>query len=188
MSGKYQKGRQHERLLTLGNELGVVEGEVGRGWEWWARDTWWDEHWVLFYMLASWTPIKNYLKRICTLSGHAYLKPMSFKDQLYFTSINMSLSLRIIIWLMCLSWQSGCWNPVIIRSTHTCWKPAHWYQWNIMKLVNRTNESVPTNFVFHARNRSITFAQRLSHFWWYIASTLENIWQYGKVILEISCK
>ena len=40
MSGKYQKGRQnmrdsvrvtkHERLLTLGNEQGVVEKEVGR--------------------------------------------------------------------------------------------------------------------------------------------------------------
>ena len=24
---------EHERILTLGNELGVVEGEVGRGWE-----------------------------------------------------------------------------------------------------------------------------------------------------------
>lgn len=23
---------EHERLLTLGNELGVVEGEEGRGW------------------------------------------------------------------------------------------------------------------------------------------------------------
>ena len=23
---------EHERLLTLGNELGVMEGEVGRGW------------------------------------------------------------------------------------------------------------------------------------------------------------
>ena len=32
MSGKYQKGRQNMRLLTLGNELGVVEREVGRGW------------------------------------------------------------------------------------------------------------------------------------------------------------
>ena len=24
---------EDERLLTLGNELGVVDGEVGRGWE-----------------------------------------------------------------------------------------------------------------------------------------------------------
>ena len=29
MSGKYQKGRQNMRLQTLGNELGVVEREVG---------------------------------------------------------------------------------------------------------------------------------------------------------------
>ena len=29
MSGKYQKGRQNMRLLTLGNEQGVVEGEAG---------------------------------------------------------------------------------------------------------------------------------------------------------------
>ena len=21
--------------------------------------SWWDEHWVLFYMLTNWTPIKN---------------------------------------------------------------------------------------------------------------------------------
>ena len=34
MCGKYQKGRQNvKRLLTLGNELGVVEGEEGGGWE-----------------------------------------------------------------------------------------------------------------------------------------------------------
>ena len=29
MSGKYQRGTEHERLLTLGNKQGVVEGEVG---------------------------------------------------------------------------------------------------------------------------------------------------------------
>ena len=29
MSGKYQKGRQNMRLLTLGNELGIMEREVG---------------------------------------------------------------------------------------------------------------------------------------------------------------
>ena len=27
---------EHERLLTLGNEQGVVEGEVGRGWGDWV--------------------------------------------------------------------------------------------------------------------------------------------------------
>ena len=27
-----ERETEHERLLTLGNELGVVEGEVGRGW------------------------------------------------------------------------------------------------------------------------------------------------------------
>ena len=35
MSGKYQKGR----LLTLGNELGVVEGEVGGGGGDWVTGT-----------------------------------------------------------------------------------------------------------------------------------------------------
>ena len=48
---------EHERLLTLGNELGVVEGELGRGWGDWVTDTeggiCWDEHWVLFCMLAN---------------------------------------------------------------------------------------------------------------------------------------
>ena len=32
MSGRYQKGRQNMRLLTLGNEQEVVEREVGGGW------------------------------------------------------------------------------------------------------------------------------------------------------------
>ena len=27
-----ERETEHERLLTLGNELGVVEGEVGGGW------------------------------------------------------------------------------------------------------------------------------------------------------------
>ena len=31
MSGKYQRETEHERLLSLGNEQGVVEREVGRG-------------------------------------------------------------------------------------------------------------------------------------------------------------
>ena len=30
---------EHERLLTLGSELGVVEGEVGRGWGDWVTGT-----------------------------------------------------------------------------------------------------------------------------------------------------
>ena len=29
---KSERETEHERLLTLGNELGVVEGEVGGGW------------------------------------------------------------------------------------------------------------------------------------------------------------
>ena len=48
---------KHERLLTLGNEQGVVEGEVGGGWGDWVtgteRGTWRDEHWVLYYMLEN---------------------------------------------------------------------------------------------------------------------------------------
>ena len=42
---------EHERLLTLGNVQGVVEGEVGGGWSDWVMGTeggtGWDEHWVL---------------------------------------------------------------------------------------------------------------------------------------------
>ena len=41
---------EHERLLTLGNEQGIVEGEVGGGWGDWVTGTergTWDEHWVL---------------------------------------------------------------------------------------------------------------------------------------------
>ena len=30
--GNIRKGDRTQRLLTLGNELGVVEGEKGRGW------------------------------------------------------------------------------------------------------------------------------------------------------------
>ena len=37
MSWKYQRGRQNMRsLLTLGNEQGVMEREVGRGWGDWV--------------------------------------------------------------------------------------------------------------------------------------------------------
>ena len=50
-----------ERLVTLGNKIWMVEGEVVQGCvqmcdgHWGGHLT--DEHWVLFYMLASWTPI-----------------------------------------------------------------------------------------------------------------------------------
>ena len=49
--GKYQRGRTgYERLLTLGKEQGVVEGEVGgrMGWRALRGGTWRDEHWVLY--------------------------------------------------------------------------------------------------------------------------------------------
>ena len=41
------------RLLTLGNEQGVMEGEVVEGWGDRVMGTWRDEHWVLCYMLAN---------------------------------------------------------------------------------------------------------------------------------------
>ena len=58
-----ERETEHERLITLGNEQGVVEREVGGG----LGDcvtgteggTWLDERWVLYYMLANRTPIKN---------------------------------------------------------------------------------------------------------------------------------
>ena len=34
-----ERETEHERLLTLGNELGVVEGEVGGGGGDWVRGT-----------------------------------------------------------------------------------------------------------------------------------------------------
>ena len=51
MKGNIREGRrneweiseretEHERLITLGNELGGVEGEVGGGWGWLG-----DGHW-----------------------------------------------------------------------------------------------------------------------------------------------
>ena len=54
----------HERFLTLGNEQRVVEGEEGGGMRWLCDcgiegGIWQDEHWVICYMLANWTPIKN---------------------------------------------------------------------------------------------------------------------------------
>ena len=58
---------EHERLLTLGNELGVVEREVGGGLGDWVTGTEGgisrDEHWVICYMLANRTPIKK-----CTIN------------------------------------------------------------------------------------------------------------------------
>ena len=48
---------EHERLLTLGNEQGVVEQEVGGGLGDWVTGTeggtGQDEHWVLFCMLVN---------------------------------------------------------------------------------------------------------------------------------------
>ena len=32
---------EHERLLTLGNQQGVMEGEVGQGWGDWVTGTEW---------------------------------------------------------------------------------------------------------------------------------------------------
>ena len=47
---------EHERLLTLENEQGV-EGWWAGGWGNWVTDTeegtGWDEHWMLYYMLAN---------------------------------------------------------------------------------------------------------------------------------------
>ena len=34
-----ERETDHERLLTLGNEQGVVEGEVSRGWGDWVKGT-----------------------------------------------------------------------------------------------------------------------------------------------------
>ena len=63
---KSERETEHERLLTLGNEQGVVEGEVGGGTGDWVTGTeggtWRDEHWLLYYMLANQTPIKKYKK------------------------------------------------------------------------------------------------------------------------------
>ena len=48
MSENISEGDKHERHLTLGNEQGVVEGEVGRLLGDWVigneGGTWWDEH------------------------------------------------------------------------------------------------------------------------------------------------
>ena len=48
---KSERVTKHERLLTLGNEQGVVEREVGGGWGdcmmGTEEGTGWDEHWVL---------------------------------------------------------------------------------------------------------------------------------------------
>ena len=48
---------EREKHLTLGNEQGVVEREVGGRLGDWVmgteRGTWWDKHWELCYMLAN---------------------------------------------------------------------------------------------------------------------------------------
>ena len=55
--GKIEKETEHERLLTLGNEEGVVEREVGGGWVECVTGTkggtWWDMNWVLWYNLVN---------------------------------------------------------------------------------------------------------------------------------------
>ena len=62
-----ERETEHERFLTLGNDQGVVEGEVGGGWGYWVTGTEGGacryEHWVLCYMLANRTPIKKYTKK-----------------------------------------------------------------------------------------------------------------------------
>ena len=48
-----ERETEHERLLTLGNELPVVEEEAGRGWGW-LGDGHWGGHligWALGVML-----------------------------------------------------------------------------------------------------------------------------------------
>ena len=37
--GKIREGKEHERLLTLGNEQGIVEREVDGGWGDWMMGT-----------------------------------------------------------------------------------------------------------------------------------------------------
>ena len=55
--GKIREVTKHKRLQTLGNEQGVVEGEVVVGWGDWVMGTeggiWQDEHWVFCYMLTN---------------------------------------------------------------------------------------------------------------------------------------
>ena len=52
-----ERETEHESLLTLGNEQGVVKGSWAGGWGDWVMGTeggtWRDEHWVLWYMLAN---------------------------------------------------------------------------------------------------------------------------------------
>ena len=68
MSGeKSERVTKQERLLTLGNKQGIVEGEADGGWGDQVMGTeggtWWDEHWVLYYMLANWASIKKKKKK-----------------------------------------------------------------------------------------------------------------------------
>ena len=59
---KLERETNHESLLTLGNKQRIAEMEGWGGWggvwgDWVTgteEGTWWDEHWVLYYMLANW--------------------------------------------------------------------------------------------------------------------------------------
>ena len=58
MSGKYQKERQNMRDSQLWEmNQGSWKGRWAGGWDDWVTGTeggtWWDEHWVLCYMLAN---------------------------------------------------------------------------------------------------------------------------------------
>ena len=61
MSENIREVSEHERLLTLGNAQGVVEWEVGGGRYDWVMGTeggtWFDEQWLLCYVLVNGTPI-----------------------------------------------------------------------------------------------------------------------------------
>ena len=53
---KSEREKNHDRLLTLGNELRVVEGEVGGGGRGIKEGTYCMEHWVLYSNNESWNP------------------------------------------------------------------------------------------------------------------------------------
>ena len=63
MSENISEGNKTWETPNLGNEQGVVEGEVDGGLGWLGDEggTWQDEHWMLCYMLENWTPIKIFL-------------------------------------------------------------------------------------------------------------------------------
>ena len=61
--GKNREGDKPWETSNPGNEQKVAEGEVGGYWGNWVagteEDTWWDEHWVLYCMLANRISIKT---------------------------------------------------------------------------------------------------------------------------------